>query len=173
MFLLRATRKWPVRFAIWAATLGRSTRDLEGLVQEHVAAIFAGAEPVFVDAGLARLQQHIDDGHRVVIATGSLQVLARELLCRGGYGHVPLVASTLRPYFGGLASDRHCFGRNKVPMLSERGFAPPWAVTYTDHHCDLPVLRLSRERYLISPKPQCVARIEHALSIKATILAWR
>jgi phosphatidylglycerophosphatase C len=173
MLLMRGTRKWPVRFAIWAATLGRSTRDLEALVQEHVDAVFAGPEPVFVDAGLARLQHHIDHGHRVVIATGSLQVLARELLCRAGYGHVPLVASTLRPFLGGLASDRPCFGRNKVPMLSERGFAPPWAVTYTDHHCDLPVLRLSRERYLISPKAQCVARIEQALSAKATILAWR
>jgi phosphatidylglycerophosphatase C len=72
-----------------------------------------------------------------------------------------------------MARDRHCFGANKIPMLDERGFAPPWAVTYTDHHCDLPVLQLSRERFLISPKPGCLARIEQALACKATVLAWR
>ena len=172
-FLARATRKWPVRFAIWVATLGRSPQRLESLVQEHVDAVYAGAEPVFVAAGLARLQQHVEDGHRVVIATGCLEVLARELLRRAGYAHVPLVASTLRPYLGGMASERHCFGENKIPMLGERGFAPPWAVAYTDHRCDLPVLRLSRERFLVSPRPQCLARIEQALACKATVLAWR
>ena len=172
-FLFRATRKWPVRFAIWVATLGRSPQDLEALVREHAEAVFAGAEPVFVEAGLARLRQHVADGHRVVIATGCLEVLARELLRRGGHADVPLVASTLRPLLGGMASDRHCFGENKIPMLRERGFAPPWAVTYTDHHCDLPVLRLSRERYLVSPRPQCLERIEQALACKATVLAWR
>jgi phosphatidylglycerophosphatase C len=173
LFALRATRKWPVRFAVWVATLGRSNPDLEPLAREHVDAVFAGTEPVFLDQGLARLRQHLAQGHRVVIATGCLEVLARELLRRGGHGDVALVASTLRPFLGGLAVDRHCFAENKIPMLSERGFAPPWSVTYTDHHCDLPVLRLSRERYLVSPKPDCVARIEQALSARATILAWR
>ena len=173
LLLPRATRKWPVRFAIWVATLGRSSRDLEGLVREHVEAVFAGAEPVFVEAGLERLRQHVADGHRVVIATGCLEVLARGLLRRAGHADVPLVASTLRPFLGGMASERHCFGENKIPMLSERGFAPPWAITYTDHHCDLPVLRLSRERYLVSPRPRCLERIEQALAGKAMVLAWR
>jgi phosphatidylglycerophosphatase C len=173
-FLLSgATRKWPVRFAIWVATLGRSPERLEALVREHADAVFAGTEPVFVEAGLARLRQHVEDGHRVVIATGCLEVLARELLGRAGHADVPLVASTLRPWLGGMASARHCFGENKIPMLSERGFAPPWAVAYTDHRCDLPVLRLSRERFLISPKPLCLDRIEQALACKATVLAWR
>ncbi|MGH8028820.1 MAG: haloacid dehalogenase-like hydrolase [Arenimonas sp.] len=173
LFLVAATRRWPIRFAVWVATLGRSVADLEPLVREHADGIFSGVEPVFLDEGLARLQQHLDQGHRVVIATGSLEVLARELLQRAGHGEVALVASTLRPCFGGLVRDRHCFADNKIPMLTERGFAPPWAVAYTDHHCDLPVLRLSRERFLISPKATCVVRIEQALATSSTILAWR
>jgi phosphatidylglycerophosphatase C len=173
LFLFRATRKWPIHYAVWVATLGRSPEALDTLAQEHVESVFGGAEPVFLEQGLARLQHHLDQGHRVVIATGCLEILACALLGRAGYGHVPLVASTLRPYLGGMVRDRHCFGENKVPMLDARGFAPPWAVTYTDHHCDLPVLRLSRERYLVSPRAKCLERIEQALSCKATILAWR
>lgn len=173
LFLLKSTRRLPVRFAIWAATLGRSERDLEALVSEHVETVFAGAEPVFLLAGLAQLDLHLAQGHRVVIATGCLDCLARALLHRAGYGDVALVASTVRPFLGGLAAHRHCFGENKIPMLVERGFGPPWAIAYTDHHCDLPVLRLSREHYLISPGPKCVARIEQSLATKSTILAWR
>jgi phosphatidylglycerophosphatase C len=171
LLLSATTRKWPIRFAVWVATLGRSDDDLARLVGEHVDAVFA--EPVFLEDGLAQLRSHLAQGHRVVIATGCLEPLARTLLQRAGFGHVPLVASTLRPFLGGRVRDRHCFGANKVPMLSERGFAPPWDVAYTDHHADLPVLQLSRVRFLVSPKRDCLARIERALAAKATVLAWR
>jgi phosphatidylglycerophosphatase C len=108
-----------------------------------------------------------------VIATGCLELLARALLERAGLGSVPLVASTLRPFLGGMVREAHCFGPNKIPMLAERGYAPPWAVAYTDHHADLPVLRQSAERFVVSPKPECLKRIEQALGGKATVLAWR
>jgi phosphatidylglycerophosphatase C len=173
LFLSARTRKWPVRFAVWVATLGRTPAALPGLVDEHIRALGDEGDAVFLPEAVARLRSHLDQGHRVVVATGSLEVLARALMLRAGLGDVPLVASTLRPFLGGLVRDRHCFGPNKIPMLAERGFAPPWAVAYTDHHADLPVLALSTERFLVSPKPQCRARIEQALRIEATVLAWR
>jgi phosphatidylglycerophosphatase C len=173
LLLVEATRKWPIRFAVWVATLGRAADDLHALAEEHIRALPGGHAAVFLPAGLQQLQAHVARGDRVVIATGCLDALASTLLRHAGLGHVPLVASTLRPFLGGLARDQHCFGPNKIPMLSARGFAPPWAVAYTDHHADLPVLQLSAERYLVSPKPRCLARIEQALASKATVLAWR
>ena len=173
LFVSNRTRKWPIRYAVWIATLGRTPAALPGLVEAHLDALGGERDAVFLPEALARLRSHLDAGHRVVVATGSLEVLARALMIRAGLDDVPLVASTLRPFLGGLVRDRHCFGPNKIPMLAERGFAPPWAVAYTDHHADLPVLALSTERFLVSPKPQCRARIEQALRIEATVLAWR
>ncbi len=173
LLLARSTRKWPIRFAVWVATLGRSSDSLSVLADEHIQSLPMGHASVFLPAATEQLQAHMDQGDQVVIATGCVEALAQALLRRAGFGHVPLVASTLRPFLGGLVRDQHCFGPNKIPMLSARGFAPPWAIAYTDHHVDLPVLRLSSERYLVSPKPKCIARIEQALGIKANILAWR
>jgi phosphatidylglycerophosphatase C len=172
-FLFNTTRKWPIRFVVWLATLGRSAQGLASLAREHVEAIFAGAEPVFLQAGLEQLQSHLEQGHCVVIATGCLEPLAQRLLHQAGYGHVPLVASTLRPFLGGMVRHHHCFGPNKIDMLTERGFAPPWAVAYTDHRSDLPVLKHSSQWFLISPAPECINYIERALAIKANVLAWR
>ena len=173
LLIATATRKLPIRFAVWVATLGRSQEDLLRLVREHADSFSADTRAVFLQAGLERLQSHLAQGHRVVVATGSLEVLAKELLARAGYDHVPLVGSTLRSFLGGMARDQHCFGPNKIPMLAARGFSPPWAITYTDHRCDLPILELSLERYLINPKPECIRAIEQALNTKATILAWQ
>ena len=173
LMLFASTRKWPVRFAVWVATWGRDPAALSALVDEHLRSLPDGAASVLLPLGVARLQAHEAQGHRVVIATGCLDVLARALLAQAGLGHVPLVASTLRPLLGGMVRDEHCYGPNKVPMLTARGFAPPWAVAYTDHHADLPVLERSAERFLIDPKPACLARIERALPAATTRLSWR
>lgn len=173
LFVTGATRKWPIRFAVWVATLGRRPEDLARLVEEHAGSLPTGTESVLLPAALEQLHSHVDQGYRVVVATGSLEPLARALLDRAGLAHIPLVASTLRPFLGGLARDQHCFGRNKIPMLSARGFAPPWEIAYTDHRADLPVLVLSAESYLINPTPACLARIEQVLGRRANVLTWR
>lgn len=103
----------------------------------------------------------------------SLEVLAREFLLQSGLGHIPLVGSSLKPFLFGMASKEHCFGDRKIPMLSERGFPPPWAVTYTDHECDLPVLELSKECFLINPKPRAIQLVTEKLSCRPKILAWQ
>jgi phosphatidylglycerophosphatase C len=172
LMLLRKTRRMPVRFAVWIATLGQG-RDLPALVDAHLAELARQQASVFMDAALAQLHSHLRQGHRVVVATGCFEALARALLDRAGLAQVPLVASTLRPRLGGLVVDQHCFGANKIPMLAARGFAPPWSMAYTDHHADLPVLSHSLERLLVNPKPRCLARIRERLSTGTTILAWR
>ncbi|MFC0682894.1 HAD family hydrolase [Lysobacter korlensis] len=171
--LFTRRRTWLVRFAVWVATLGRGPAALPGLIEQHVQSFPDGPGSVFVPAAVERLNAHLAQGHRVVIATGCLEPLAQALLRHGGLSHVPLAASTVRPFLGGLVRDQHCFGPNKVPILKARGFAPPWAVAYTDHHADLPVLKLSAECYLVSPKPECLALIKQALATEATILTWR
>jgi len=173
LLLIRRSRKWPIRFAVWVATLGRTSVSLPGLAEEHIRSLPEGHTSVFLPKALAQLQAHLAKGDRVVIATGCLEPLAQALLRRAGLGHVPLVASTLRPFLGGLVSDQHCFGANKVPMLTAYGFPPPWAVAYTDHRADLPLLQLSTERYLVSPGRKCRAHIERAMGAKPTILLWR
>jgi phosphatidylglycerophosphatase C len=173
LFLWKATRRWPIWFAVWVATLGRSQAALATLSEQHIQSLPQGHESVFLPAAVERLRAHLERDDRVVVATGCLEPLARALLDRAGLGGVPLVASSMRPFMFGLVRDEHCFGANKIPMLSARGYAPPWAVAYTDHHADLPVLALSAERFLVSPKPQCRARIEQALRTEATVLAWR
>lgn len=173
LLLVASTRKWPIHFAVWAATIGRTPACLSALAEEHIGLLATPHESVFVPAALQCLHAHLAEGHHVVIATGCLEPLAQALLRHVGLDSVPLVASTLRPFLGGLASDQHCFGPNKVSMLTARGFAPPWAITYTDHRADLPILALSAKRYLISPTPKCRARIEEALATEIDILMWR
>ncbi len=173
LWALPHTRRMPVRFAVWMATFGRSREALARLAVAHADEVFAGPAPVFLPEGVKHVRQHLADGDQVVIATGCWEPLARALLEREGLQHVPLVASTLRPCLGGWVSENHCIGENKIPMLTERGYPPPWRIAYTDHRADLPLLRNSEQWYLISPEVKCLRVIEQAMAAKAEILSWR
>lgn len=173
LWALPHTRRLPVRFAVWMATFGRSGEALAALAVAHADEVFGGPEPVFLAQGVERLRNHLAQGDQVVIATGCWEPLAQALLEREGLQDVPLVASTLRPCLGGWVSERHCLGENKIPMLAERGYPPPWRVAYTDHCADLPLLRNSAQWYLVSPGEECLRLIEQTMMTKAQILPWR
>ncbi len=171
MSLPRVTRKAPVRYAVWVATLGCSTRDLCRRVDEHANELFEAGEQVFLQDGLRRLRLHIDRGDRVVIATGCPEVLALALLARAGVHDVAMVGSSLKGHWGGLASHEHCFGARKVTMLPARLFRAVGCHVH-HHHCDLPILRLAQARFLVNPRPETAARVERELGATET-LAWR
>ena len=169
MMLWRPTRRPSVQFIVWLATLGVRHERLPELISAHLVEL---REPL-LEQGLARLAQHRDDGHRVVIATGSLEHLCRAILAESGLGDVEVVGSSLRAQFGGLVADRHCHGEHKISMLTERGYPPPWDYVYTDSSADLPLLRQARAAYLIDPRPSCRARVQRALGRDLDVLTWR
>jgi phosphatidylglycerophosphatase C len=167
------TKRIPIRFAVWVSTLFRTQERISLLADEHIAEVVSGGETLLLGEGSGQLLQHLELGHTVVIATGSLQVLATKYLVRCGLGHIPLVGSSLKPFLWGMVVNEHCFGDRKIPMLAQRGYAPPWAVTYTDHECDLPVIGQSTECFLVNPKPNAIRVITDRLSFTPTVLSWR
>lgn len=169
----RRTRRLPIRFAVWLATLGRSHGDLERLIARHVAEVGA-AGGVFVRRDAREcIARHLAQGHRVVVATGALEALAAHILAAEAIEGVSVVGSTLRRRFGGMVSEQHCFGERKIPMLAARGFAAPWDFVYSDHSADLPILSRGRACFLVNPRPACALRIAAVLGDAPTVLCWR
>jgi len=173
LLLAKNTRSLPVKFAVWTATLGRSGDAVSALVKEHVAEIAARQQPLILQDAIRQLNHHLAQGHRVVVATGSLEALARELLDQSGLAHIPLVGSSLKPFMWGMVANEHCYGPRKIMMLTERGYPPPWVATYTDHECDLPVMRLSTACFLVNPRSKTVRIIAGELSSAPKVLSWR
>ena len=164
----RATRRPGVQFFVWLATLGLERESLDALIAAHLGEF----RPPLLDAALARLARHVDDGHHVVVATGSLESLARAILAESGLGHVEVVGSSLRTGLGGLVADRHCHGERKIEMLTERGYPPPWDYVYSDSSADLPILRAARNAFLVDPRASCRSRVSAALGRELEVLRW-
>ncbi len=169
----RATRKVPLRFAVWLATFGRSHEQLRALAVRHIAQVTAGGERILRDAARAQVLSHQSHGHTVVIATGALEYLVWEILAQEGIAGVTVVGSSLRTFLGGMIADQHCLGERKVHMLRERGFDPPWAFVYSDHESDLPLLRGGTRQFLVNPTARTAAHLIPALGSSATVITWR
>lgn len=172
LLLARRTRKLPIRFGAWVATLGVSIEHLPHLSREHVAGVICGGEKFVRKDALARVRHHLDHGHEVVVATGSLEVLVREILKVEGLSEIEVVGSTVRSFLGGMVTKEHCFGGRKIPMLLARGFASPFAFAYSDHEADLPLLRNAMERYIINPNRRSAEVLAAELGESAVVLLW-
>lgn len=70
LLLTGFTQRWPIRFAVWVATIGRKPDALPALVEEFIQTLPLGSESVLLPAGVERLQAHVKRGDEVVIATG-------------------------------------------------------------------------------------------------------
>jgi phosphatidylglycerophosphatase C len=169
----RRTRRVPIRFAAWLATLGHDHEPLRALVKVHISEIGARHGSFLRRDGRAQLEAHQSQGHTVVVATGAFEDLARDILVNEGFSTVIVVGSSLRRVLGGMVVNRHCHGPHKIPMLQERGFEPPWAFVYSDHEADLPLLRSGIRQFVVNPKPRTAARLMAVLGPSATVVTWR
>lgn len=146
---------------LWLATAARPGR-LEPLMEAFVARHFGDARHVWPHA-LVALRRHVDDGDRVIVVTGSSELLAARICAAIGAPDVEVVGSTVKPWRSGWISDVHCVGKRKVARLAARGFTPPWDVVYTDSASDLPLLRGASRRVLVNARPADVARVTAVL----------
>jgi phosphatidylglycerophosphatase C len=170
---LRRTRGVPALALVWLATLGLDGERLAEQLRRHVARLARDPDALAHRDGLAKLREHQQAGHRVVIATGALEELARAICEALGLADLEIVGSSWRPWGGGMTALEHCFGERKVTMLSARGFPPPWRWVYTDSTSDLPLLRHAGEGFLVNPTPRALARAARELHSPPGVLRWR
>lgn len=172
LLALRQTRKWPLRVAVWAGTLWRSQPKIDALCKEFASERSAAGFPVLRQCGIQCAQWHLSQGHTVIVATGTLASLATALLGHTELKDVIVVGSSMKRFLFGMVAHEHCYGKEKVRMLEQRGFAGPWLAGYTDHASDFSLLENSRERYLVNPKPKAATAYEAQFNAKPNILHW-
>lgn len=169
---LRQTHAVPVRTLVWLATLGMDRARLGRHLQAHVADLVKDPDALVYREGLARIRDHQQAGHRVVIATGAFEDLARAICSGLGLEDLEIVGTSLRTWGGGLTPLEHCFGERKVTMLRARGFPPPWRFVYTDSASDLPLLRHAEEGFFVNPTRRALQRARRALPSPPAVLRW-
>jgi phosphatidylglycerophosphatase C len=173
LVLFRRTRRVPIRLAAWLATFGYDHEPLRALARAHIAEISARDGPFLRRDARIQIEAHLSQGHTLVVATGAPEYLARDILAHEGVNNVIVVGSSMRRFLGGMVVNRHCYGAHKLPMLQERGFAPPWAFVYSDHEADLPLLQAGSTQFVVNPNPRTAARLLAILGPSASVVTWR
>ena len=133
---------------LWAMTFGASTRGFVLELRRYARDTLPRYANEFIFAELSR---QLQTGARVVIATGSLQLLVRGLFDARRCARLPVAGSRFRRRFGGLVAETHCIGRVKVRELGRKFGISEWSAVYTDSFADRSLMRGAREISLVSP----------------------
>lgn len=153
----------PVSYYSWLGTVGRSEDWLIEARQRYLAACTERRERLLIQPALVRLQEHLAQGHRVVVVTGAEVGLASQLWRSLGGPEVEFVGSRLRRCLGGWVAEEHCIGPRKLAVLARAGLSGPFAAAYTDSALDLPLLLASRRPTLVEPAPGTLSRVRQRL----------
>jgi len=173
MIACLATRRRGLSAFVWAGTVGITAPQngvmpaLQRYFSEQSGPLRARLLPIAFNV----LQQHLDAGERVVIATGAPPALAQGILGLAGYQNLPVLSTEVAPCLGGLSITRHCHYEEKMRMLHEAGYTDINAA-YSDSSADLPLLKAARHPVVVNPKYSRVALFQRILPEGTPILNW-
>src|SRR5690554_2169702 len=166
------TRRRGISGFVWIGTVGLHHSDtVDALTDRYVLANRDGITPRLLPHALGVLQQHLEAGDGVVVATGAPPELARAILAFVAHEKVPVIGTAIGPRLGAVVATRHCHYEEKMRMLREAGYAEI-DVAYSDSSADLPLLRAAKRPVVVNPKPGRVAMFRRVLGADTPILNW-
>jgi phosphatidylglycerophosphatase C len=147
----------------------RADDDVAAVAAAYREALTRKPEAAVADA-IACLREHRAAGHRVVVATGCEETLARGFLAAVALGDVDVVGSTgsLRPL-----RVRRAMGETKVHLLVERGYPPPWLAAYSDSASDLPLFAGTPRPVLVNADERAARQVARVLGRRPETRTWR
>ena len=140
---------------LWVMTVGASTRHFVMALRRYAQLTLPGYAH---EAIFSELNRHLVAGDRVVIATGTVPLLARGLLGARGLARLPVVGSRMCRRWGGLVAATHCIGRVKVHELRRRFGIESWSTVYTDSFADRSLMSQARDVTLVAPSSRTLRR---------------
>jgi phosphatidylglycerophosphatase C len=167
--LVPRLRPLAARIMTRLAVRGRPGTEVEAVAAAYGEALTRRPEAAVADA-IACVRTHQRDGDVVVVATGCEETLARGFLSAVGLGDLDVVAST-----GTLWPPRvrRAMGEEKVRMLAERGYIPPWPAAYSDSPSDLPLFAGTPRPVLVNAGEKAVRQVARALGRRPETRTWR
>jgi phosphatidylglycerophosphatase C len=142
---------------LFAMTAGSSTRSFVRSMQRYATSRLSqyAFEPI-----VAELAEHVAQGKRVVIATGSVPTLVRGFLAARNIGPLPVAGTRLNRRCGGLHAKIHCTGEVKVHELRRRFGVERWRAVYTNSFADRALLSRAHDITLVHPSRRTLLRTQ-------------
>jgi phosphatidylglycerophosphatase C len=179
-YLRRHPRAWP-RLPSLALFLARAAAHAEPGALKAVAlrAVFADADQARIEAwndifvpwclarllrvgAVARIAAHRQAGHRLLLATASLDLYVRRLARELGFDEAVCTraAWTAEGRIAGTLDGGNLKGEAKLAAVQRvvpAGRDAPFVIAYSDHHADLPLLRWADRAVAVCPTAKLAA----------------
>jgi phosphatidylglycerophosphatase C len=172
-FLFKFDRGYAKGAVLWSLTVGMGQKRAIAWLRSALA---LHANALWLPEAEAEIRDLEANGYSVVFVTASAPEWIVTLLEAKGFESRTLVGTRLREFLSGLCvAGANCYGDEKVRRIQETlesGFVSEKG--YSDSAADLPMLRLCKERILVTPTKEHVRVYTTALGAHGfRIVNWR
>ncbi|KFN44987.1 HAD-IB family phosphatase [Arenimonas oryziterrae] len=168
MMMFPRTRRRGVSAFLWLGTVGVAPALLDATIARFIADYPLRELP----SARAALENELAQGHRVVVATGALRVLAEGFLQRLGVGDRVLVAaSRMTRFAGGQIASVQCNGHEKLRELQRLGLPTDLLRAYSDTWSDFPLFDAAATPIVINASARDLRRLQSRYGERLQMLA--
>jgi phosphatidylglycerophosphatase C len=161
LLLFPRLRRYGASALLWIATVGLDKKGLHQSLDDFVAGFRTKSSRLkWKDGGIATLERHLAEGHRVVVVTAAPLILAEALL--SPWSRCGVFGSSLKRFAGGWILERHCRGEEKCRVLAENGYPAHWAFAYTDSRDDRPLLVRAEHPFVVNARPRTIKALRES-----------
>lgn len=143
------TRRLGGSIFLWIASRGQNEVELRASFTAFVEQVSHREGVSWRAKGLACLEQHIQRGELVIVATAAPLWLAGPMVKSLGWP-VTVVGSLLTPFLGGWIASYHCRHTAKCQAILRAGHGSRWSAAYSDSVDDLPLLSQSARAFFVN-----------------------
>jgi phosphatidylglycerophosphatase C len=166
LFLAAGSMRRAASTLLWGMTLGVPTRRFAAALRRYSRDVLPRYACEFIFSELTR---HAAEGRHVVIATGTLPLVVRNLLRVRNLRPLPIVGSRLRRKWGGLVAVTHCTGPVKVRELERRFGILHWSTVFTNSFADSALLTRARDITLVGPSARTLLQTRQLAGTTAAL----
>ena len=166
LFLAMGSLRRAASALLWGMTLGVSTRRFALELRQYSREVLPRYACEFIFSELSR---HAAEGRRVVIATGSLPLVVRNLFRARQLRPLPIVGTRLVRKWGAFVAVTHCTGQVKVRELEGRLGILHWSTVFTNSFADCALLTRARDITLVGPSRRTLLRTQQLVGTTAAL----
>lgn len=159
---------------LWISTVGLSPCKIDKLRNRFIHCYLNSPEVFIYKDALIKINSHADKDHQILIISGASHWMVEQIIALRKFPNVNILGSSEQRFLGGMKSDFHCFGQNKVKALNKFLNINSYTkvIGYSDSSSDIPILSICQDRYIINPTKRSLIRFEKVFKANMSVLNW-
>jgi len=159
---------------LWLATFGMSQPATKRMQNLFIDSYLKSSDVKIYQNAIKQINYHNKLNHQVIVISGASEWMVNKVLEATNITVFKEIGTQEKRFLFGMVTGTHCYSENKARILDKltSNIEVDYIACYSDSSADIPILSLSKNKYLVNPKKRCLIKFKREFGNDFSLLAW-